>query len=108
MLLYYCNRSFFYCECVFWIDAYLSTAIKDTFLNRGTVIEDDSFDRIKGLAKNSMILARWDAYKRKMKIALEIEECIGIGAKLLNPVIDSLLNDELMDGRWNAYNQKWI
>jgi len=85
-----------------------SAAIKDTFLNRGTIIEDDSFDRIKGLAKNSIILERWDSYKRKMKITLEIEECIEIGTKLLNPVIDSLLNDELMDGIWDVYNQKWV
>jgi len=60
------------------------------------------------LAKNSIILDRWDAYKRKMKITLEIEECIGMGTKLLNPVIDSLLNDELMDGIWDVYNQKWV
>ncbi len=43
-----------------------------------------------------------------MKITLEIEECIGMGTKLLNPVIDSLLNDELMDGIWDVYNQKWV
>lgn len=85
----------------------LSKAIKETLANRGTIIQKDSIERIKRLEVNQIVLNRWTIFNKKMKINLELKDCIHMIDSLLNPIVDSLLNDELVNGIWVSSDLEW-
>lgn len=86
----------------------LSTAVKVTLENRGTLIEVDSIERVVRLADNETILIRWQAFCLKMNIELDFIECINVIEALLNPIINTLLLDELHLNKWLSKELRWI
>ncbi len=86
----------------------LSTAVKDTLENRGTLIEVDSIGRVIRLVDNETILIRWQAFCLKMNIELEFIECINVIEALLNPIINLLLLDELHRKKWLSKELRWV
>lgn len=85
----------------------LSRAIKETLNNRGTVIETDTMVRVKNLGDNKVILTRWNHFKNKMNLSMELSECLMIIEKFIGPIIDKLLAEELLIAQWNANKRVW-
>lgn len=85
----------------------LSKAIKETLDNRGTVIEADTMERVKNLGDNKIILIRWNHFKNKMNLSMELSECLMIIEKFIGPIIDKLLKEEFLSSKWNADKKVW-
>ena len=85
----------------------LLAAVKKTLLNRGTEIEDDSIERIKRLATNQVVLSRWSTFSRKMKLQLELSDCVDMIEHLMTPIIHSILLDEVHQGSWISSELTW-
>lgn len=85
----------------------LSRAVKSTLLNRGTVIEKESIERIIRLSENPVILTRWNTFCKKMKINLEIRECIEMIGRLLNPVTENIIKNQIHYDVWKSSEKSW-
>jgi len=86
----------------------LSSAVKDTLNDRGTIFEVDSLDRVVRLAENQTIMIRWHAFCLKMNIDLELSECIDVLKELLIPIVNSLLVGDMYTGIWVLKEVKWV
>lgn len=86
----------------------LQTAIFKTLQQRGTPYDRDSFKRIIGLAQDEDIQKRWNFFLKSirddtLKFVLVIEEI----QKILEPVYDSIVNEEEWQKLWNSKAVRW-
>ncbi len=85
----------------------LFKAVRETLSNRGTVVQKDSIERIKRLTENQNVLNRWAIFSQKMKIKLELNDCIHMIDNLLNPIVECILNDDLLNSYWVSSELEW-
>lgn len=86
----------------------LYKAISETFKNRGTVYESDSFGRIMNLGNNEMVQNRWKSFLRKQKLEhIEFDEVLNILQIFLQEITDNLINKKNIDCKWNPKQFKW-
>ena len=68
----------------------LQQALKETLNNRGTVIDGESIERIMNLSLNQNVRTRWSAYTKKMKLNIELSDCLMLIKKLYEPIITGI------------------
>lgn len=87
----------------------LQTAIQETLQNRGTAYEMDSFARVLALATDADMQTKWRYFLRtlgdpEIPFALVMD---GI-QKFLQPVWDSIIQEEELLARWDAQKLIWL
>ena len=86
----------------------LQTAIQETLLNRGTVYEKDSFDRVIALADDDDMQIKWRYFLKTLgnpEISFEI--VISGLQDFLEPVWNCILAEEEFLMNWQAINTDW-
>lgn len=85
----------------------LSNAVKETTDNRGTKIEFDSFDRIKNLKNNAVLLSRWKVFQTKFSIELSFEDAIDFLEVFMSDILYAIALERKFEGNWQSKNQIW-
>ena len=86
----------------------LQTAIQETLLNRGTVYEKDSFDRVIALADDKDMQIKWRYFLKTLgNPELSFETVISGLQDFLEPVWNCILAEEEFLMNWQAINTDW-
>lgn len=85
----------------------LTKAIRMTMRNRGTVLELDSFVRVKKLKENEIVNQRWKNFCKKQKIEIEFEETIKILSRFLEEISVAIASEREFEGSWNPKDLSW-
>jgi len=85
----------------------LHKAIESTIRNRGTSLEQMSFENVRKLVDNPVINSRWKNFIRKLKIEVEINEVIRVIGLLLGDIVNNIVNGHKSIGKWNPSSLKW-
>lgn len=88
--------------------ARLQTAISRTLEQRGTPYEKDSFKRILTLAEDADMQKRWKYFLKTIKDdTLEFSAVIKEIQTFLEPVFDTIVNEEEWQREWYSNNLSW-
>lgn len=86
----------------------LQTAIQETLLNRGTVYEKDSFDRVIALADDDDMQIKWRYFLKTLgNPEISFETVISGLQDFLEPVWNCILAEEEFLMNWQAINTDW-
>ncbi len=85
----------------------LYTAVKETTDNRGTRIEQDSFDRIKNLKNNAVFLNRWHVFQKKFNIDVSFELVIDFLEVFISGILYAIASGNEFEGEWKSKSQSW-
>lgn len=86
----------------------LQTAIQETLLNRGTVYEKDSFDRVIALADDKDMQIKWRYFLKTLgNPEISFETVISGLQDFLEPVWNCILAEEEFLMNWQAINTDW-
>ncbi len=85
----------------------LFNAVKETTDNRGTKIESDSFDRIKNLKNNDVLLGRWKVFQKKFSIDLSFEDAIDFLEVFMSDIFHAIASSDDFDGKWQSKDCSW-
>lgn len=86
----------------------LQTAIQETLLNRGTVYEKDSFDRVIALADDKDMQIKWRYFLKTLgNPEISLETVISGLQDFLEPVWNCILAEEEFLMNWQAINTDW-
>ena len=86
----------------------LQTAIQETLLNRGTVYEKDSFDRVIALADDDDMQIKWRYFLKTLgNPELSFETVISGLQDFLEPVWKCILAEEKFLMNWQSINTDW-
>lgn len=85
----------------------LYKAVKETTSNRGTKIESDSFDRIKNLKNNNVLLGRWEIFQKKFTIYLSFEDAIDFLEVFMSDILHAIASSDEFDGKWHSKDCSW-
>jgi len=85
----------------------LYEAVKKTIENRGTILEEDSFDRIMNLNTDDIILKRWLAFQKKFLIELGFDDVILFLDKFLRSLFMAIATGSRFAGQWNSKEESW-
>ena len=87
--------------------AKLHTAILETLQHRGTPYDRDSFKRVVALAEDEDMQKRWKYFLKNIKDnTLEFSAVIKAIQNFLEPVFDSIVNEEEWQKQW-SFIMKW-
>ena len=100
--IYYLSRTFDF------EGAKLQAAIFETLQHRGTPYDKDSFKRIVALAEDEDMQKRWKYFLKTIKDdTLEFSVVIQSIQTFLEPVFDSIVNEEEWQKMWYSTDNKW-
>ena len=86
----------------------LQTAIQETLLNRGTVYEKDSFDRVIALADDEDMQIKWRYFLKTLgNPEISFETVISGLQDFLEPVWNCIVAEEEFLMNWQAINTDW-
>lgn len=86
----------------------LQTAIQETLLNRGTVYEKDSFDRVLALAEDKDMQVKWRYFLKTLGNPETSFETVISGLQdFLEPVWNCIVAEEEFLMTWQAVNTAW-
>lgn len=89
--------------------AKLQSAIFETLQRRGTPYDKDSFKRIVALAEDADMQKRWKYFLKNIKdTSLELLVVIADIQTFLEPVFDSIVNENEWQKSWYTANNIWI
>jgi predicted nucleotidyltransferase component of viral defense system len=86
----------------------LLEAVRETFENRHTSIaEIVAFE--EGFADDPIRQTRWKAFvkKKKAMLPVSLEETINAIRRFMQPVVDAIIQNEALEGRWLHNRQEW-
>ena len=86
----------------------LLEAVRETFENRHTSIaEIVAFE--EGFADDPIRQTRWKAFvkKKKAMLPVSLEETINAIRRFMQPVVDTIIQNEAFDDRWLHNRQEW-
>lgn len=86
----------------------LKEAIRETFTHRGTGFDDiAAFE--ENFPEDIIHKSRWNAFLKKKKAMMNVEFCdaIDLIKRLLEPIVQSLIHDEIFRFVWNCKSGKW-
>jgi len=87
----------------------LQAAIFETLQRRGTSYDRDSFKRIVGLAEDEDIQRRWKYFLKNIKDeSLELSVIINEIQIFLEPVFETIVNEEEWQKFWTASKTTWV
>ena len=87
----------------------LQAAIFETLQRRGTSYDRDSFKRIVGLAEDEDIQRRWKYFLKNIKEeSLELSVIINEIQIFLEPVFETIVNEEEWQKFWTASKTTWV
>ena len=100
--IYYLSRTFDF------EGAKLQAAIFETLQHRGTPYDKDSFKRIVALAEDEDMQKRWKYFLKTIKDdTLEFSVVIQSIQTFLEPVFDSIVNEDEWQKMWYSTDNKW-
>ena len=86
----------------------LQTALQETLLNRGTVYEKDSFDRVIALADDEDMQIKWRYFLKTLgNPEISFETVISGLQDFLEPVWNCIVAEEEFLMNWQAINTDW-
>ena len=100
--IYYLSRTFDF------EGAKLQAAILETLQHRGTPYDKDSFKRLVALAEDEDMQKRWKYFLKTIKDdTLEFSVVIQSIQTFLEPVFDSIVNEDEWQKMWFSTDNKW-
>lgn len=87
----------------------LKNAIVETFTHRGTGFDDiAAFD--DGFTRDEIRQGRWRAFikRKKALVKVEFEETMQLLKALLQPIVDSIYNDNSFERTWSKETKRWM
>ena len=100
--IYYLSRTFDF------EGAKLQAAIFETLQHRGTPYDKDSFKRIVALAEDEDMQKRWKYFLKTIKDdTLEFSVVIQSIQTFLEPVFDSIVNEDEWQNSWDTTVIRW-
>ena len=86
----------------------LQTAIQETLQNRGTAYEKDSFDRVLALVDDPDMQMKWRYFLKTLRNpTVPFNEIIHGISIYINPIWNSIINDNEYTCTWVASKQQW-
>jgi hypothetical protein len=86
----------------------LQEAIYETFQNRGTVYEANSFSNIMAFDKDRDMKMKWKEFIRRLKLPeLEFSDVLRMMDSFLSPAWDAIINEDECLLSWDAKNNSW-
>ena len=86
----------------------LQSAIFETLQRRGTPYDRNSFKRVVALAEDEDMQKRWKYFLKNIKDnTLEFSNVIAEIQTFLEPVFDSIVNEDEWQNIWKNNTRKW-
>lgn len=99
----------YYLSSMFDFDGHkLQEAVWQTVQHRGTVYEENSFDRISAFGDNAFLTAQWKRFQPSMRVQLpEFASILYRLKEFLQPVFEASIKEREFFMDWSAEQKKW-
>ena len=85
----------------------LAEAVRKTLIHRDRELNKDAFGEISIFKDNIFLLKQWRAFEPAGKISLSFEEAIQRLVDFLEPIYQSILENEPYTKNWNCEHHAW-